>query len=63
VSRAVERLAARRVAEVRARVTALLIEEPGVRVQDEPAGLVVVGRGMRGRWLRVPRLRWLGRWA
>ncbi|MEA2999167.1 MAG: hypothetical protein QOH04_1784 [Sphingomonadales bacterium] len=56
-----EALAARRLAEARSALAAALREEAprGVRVEERPEGVALVGRGLMRRSLIDPALRWL----
>jgi hypothetical protein len=56
-----EAYAARRVLEARSALAAALREEAprGVRVEERPGGLALVGRGLVRRSLIDPALRWL----
>lgn len=59
MSGAVERIAARRVDRVTARVAARLrVLLPGARVTIRDARVVVSGRGVVRRWLADPRIGW-----
>ncbi|TCP33605.1 hypothetical protein [Sphingomonas sp. BK235] len=59
MSAAVERIAARRVDRVRARVAARLAALlPGARVEPVAEGVAVSARGLVRRWLADPRLGW-----
>lgn len=46
----------------RERVAAALREVPGVQTEVVDEGVVVRGRGLRARWLKDARLRWIGGW-
>lgn len=59
MTRAVERAARRRLAQVRAMLAARLRGVlPGARVEERDDGVVISGRGVVRRWVDDPSLTW-----
>lgn len=58
----IDALAETRARRWRGRIAARLGALSGVRAEAFDGGVTVSGRGLKARWLRDARLRWLGGW-